>query len=167
MIEIKEQDILRAAEEGMDAFLQVFTDHYIDFLTGEPSAQTMEQLNGDQHTLLAYHYFLEEVRTGGFCQLIQNGYGPYIFENPFAKAMRLWGLKDFSKLIYKAKEIYDEHKVDLTKERNEEEFMAMYEQYEAFDDLEELFFEQEELITMQIASYVDEHIDLFAEVIKI
>lgn len=166
MIEIKEQDIIKAAEEGMDAFLQVFTDHYKAALAGDPSAETMNQLNGEQHSLLAYHFFVEEVRTGGFCQLIQNGYGPYIFENPFAKAMRLWGLKDFSKLIYKAKEIYDEHKVDLTKERSEEEFMAMYEQYEAFDELEEQFFEEEELISMQIASYVDEHIDLFAKIVK-
>lgn len=40
---------------------------------------------------------------GGFVQLIQNGYGPYIFDNPFAKAMRMFGAKEFSKLIYEAK----------------------------------------------------------------
>lgn len=42
--------------------------------------------------------------------------------------------------------------------------MAMYEQYEAFDDLEEQYMEEEEQITAQIAMYVDEHLDSFAEV---
>jgi ribosome assembly protein YihI (activator of Der GTPase) len=101
---------------------------------------------------------------GGFVQLIQNGYGPYIFDNPFAKAMRMFGAKDFSKLIYEAKKIYDAHRADLEKERTEEEFMAMYEQYEAFDDLEEQYMEEEEQITAQIATYVDEHLDSFAQV---
>ena len=131
---------------------------------GKINADTMPLLNGYQHTLLGYHFFREEVMEGGFVQLIQNGYGPYIFDNPFAKAMRMFGAKEFSKLIYEAKKIYDAHREDLEKERTEEEFMAMYEQYEAFDDLEEQYMEEEEQITAQIATYVDEHLDSFAEV---
>ena len=69
-------------------------------------------------------------------------------------------------LIYKAKKIYDASREDLEKERTEEEFMAMYENYEVFDDLEEEFFEMEEELTTLIASYVDEHLDLFAEIKK-
>ena len=85
-------------------------------------------------------------------------------DNPFAKAMRLFGAKDFSKLVYEAKKIYDENREDLEKERDEEAFMAMYEQYEAFDDLEEQFMDMEEQVTAQVASYVDEHIEQFAAV---
>lgn len=54
----------------------------------------------------------------------------------------------------------------LEKERTDDEFMAMYEQYEAFDDLEEAFMDMEELVTAQIAEYVDEHIGQFAEIVK-
>lgn len=78
--------------------------------------------------------------------------------------MRLFGAKDFSKLVYEAKKIYDENREDLEKERDEEAFMAMYEQYEAFDDLEEQFMDMEEQVTAQVASYVDEHIEQFAAV---
>ena len=42
--------------------------------------------------------------------------------------------------------------------------MAMYEQYEAFDDLEEQFMDMEEQVTAQVASYVDEHIEQFAAI---
>ena len=130
------------------------------------TAGTMALLTGEQHSLLAYQIFRDEIMVGGFCQLIQNGYGGYIFDNPFAKVMRLWGAEEFSKLVYRAKKIYDAHREDLEKERTEDEFMAMYEQYEAFDELEEEYFEMEEQVTVIIASYVDEHLELFGEIIK-
>ncbi len=163
-ITVSDADLRKGAEEGMDAFLKVFIDKYLEVTGGVINEKTMPLLNGYQHTLLGYHFFREEVMEGGFVQLIQNGYGPYIFDNPFAKAMRLFGAKDFSKLIYEAKKIYDAHRADLEKDCTEDEFMAMYEQYEAFDDLEEKYMEDEELITAQIASYVDEHLDSFATI---
>lgn len=163
-ITVSDADLRKGVEEGMDAFLKVFIDKYLEVTGGKINADTMLLLNGYQHTLLGYHFFREEVMEGGFVQLIQNGYGPYIFDNPFAKAMRMFGAKEFSKLIYEAKKIYDAHRADLEKECTEEEFMAMYEQYEAFDDLEEQYMEEEEQITAQIATYVDEHLDSFAQV---
>lgn len=163
-ITVSDADLRKEAEEGMDAFLKVFTDKYLEVTGGEINAETMPLLNGYQHSLLGYHFFREEVLEGGFVQLIQNGYGPYIFENPFAKAMRLFGAKDFSKLIYDAKNIYDANKADLQKECTDDEFMAMYEQYEAFDDLEEQFMDMEEMVTAKIAEYVDEHLEDFAEI---
>ena len=161
-IKIKDVDLAKAAAEGMDAFLDVFVEAFLKPTDGQITAETLQNLNGDQITLLAYHVLHEELMDGGFVQLIQNGYGPFIFDNPFAKAMRLWGLKEFSKQIYKAKEIYDKDKVDLTRERTDEEFMAMYEDYEVFDDLDDWFITEEEGITAQIAYYVDEHMDRFA-----
>lgn len=163
-ITVKDADLRKGAEAGMDEFLQVFIDKYLELTGDDVSADTMSFFNGYQHTLLGYHYFRREVLEGGFVQLIQNGYGPYIFDNPFAKAMRMFGAKEFAKLIYAAKKIYDEHKEDLQKERTDEEFMAMYERYEEFDDLEEKFMDMEEQVTAQIAAYVDEHLEQFAVV---
>ena len=155
-IKVKDEDLRRGAEAGMDEFLNVFIHKYLEVTGGVINAETMPLLNGYQHTLLGYHFFREEVLEGGFIQLIQNGYGPYIFDNPFAKAMRMFGAKDFSQLIY------DAHREDLEKECSDDEFMAMYEQYEAFDDLEEAYMDMEERVTAQIAEYVDEHLEQFA-----
>lgn len=166
MIEVTDAALQQAAGEGMDAFIQVFTDAYEKVTGGELTAETMPLLTGEQHSLLAYRIFRDELMDGGFCQLIQNGYGGYIFSNPFAKVMRLWGVGDLSKLVYAAKKIYDAHREDLERERTDDEFMAMYEQYEAFDELEEKFLEKEEEYTALVASYVDEHLDLFAKIIK-
>ncbi|MDD4637042.1 MAG: DMP19 family protein [Bacteroidales bacterium] len=161
---IKGEQLSAAAEQGMDEFIAVFTNAYLEMIQDNLTSESMQQLNGHQNTLLAYHYFVQEIQSGGFVQLIQNGYGPYIFDNPFAKAMRLFGAKELSKLIYKAKKIYDEHRERLERETTEDEFMAMYEEFEAFDDLEEEYFELEEEATAAIAHYIDEHLDLFATI---
>ncbi|MBR6538374.1 MAG: DMP19 family protein [Bacteroides sp.] len=165
MIEVSDAALRQAAEEGMDAFIQVFTDAYKQVIGDEWNAEKMALLNAEQHTLLAYQLFRDEVMEGGFCQLIQNGYGGYIFMNPFAKALRLWGVGDLTKLIYSAREIYVANKEDLERERTDEEFMAMYEQYEAFDDLEDAFLEKEEMFTALVAEYVDEHLTQFASIV--
>ena len=166
MIEVKETDFLRWKGEEMDTFINRLTDLYMEELGGKFTVETMPRLTGEQHTLLAYRIFRDELMEGGFCQLIQNGYGAYIFDNPFAKAMRLWGLSGFSKLIYAAKKIYDAHREDLERERTDEEFMAMYEQYEAFDELEDEFVEYEEDVTCAVAAYVEAHPELFVKIVE-
>lgn len=165
MIEVSDAALRVAAEEGMDAFIQVFTDAYKQVIDDDWNAEKMALLNAEQHTLLAYQLFRDEVMEGGFCQLIQNGYGGYIFMNPFAKALRLWGVGELTKIIYSAREIYVANKQDLERERTDEEFMAMYEQYEAFDDLEDKFLEKEEQFTALVAQYVDDHLAQFATIV--
>ena len=91
MIEVMESALQKAAGEGMDEFIQVFTDKYKEIIGGELTADTMPLLTGEQHSLLAYQIFRDEIMFGGFCQLIQNGYGGYIFYKPFSKTMRHGG----------------------------------------------------------------------------
>lgn len=165
MVKIKDQLLATAAGKSMDDFLQVFIDAYLKEIDGKLTPENMSKLNGSQHTLLAWHFFSTEMREGGFVQLIQNGYGGYIFGNPFAKAIRQFGALELSKLIYKAKEIYDPNKKELERETTEEEFNAMYVDFEVFDELEEKYFDIEEEQTAIIAAWVDDHISDFAEII--
>ena len=154
-----------------DSFLDHVHQTLLDAIGGELNAETMSRLNGDQITLLAYYMLREEVLNGGFIQLIHNGLGPFIFLNPFAKAMRLWGqatetegstiLHDFSKLIYKGRELFEQYGEALTQPCTDDEFMALFEQYPQFDDLDDTFVESEEEITTIIARYVEAHLDRF------
>ena len=163
-IEIPEDALRAGAEKGYAAFLNVFTDKYLEVLGGAVNAENMSMLNGYQHALLSLRIFTEQMEEGGFIQLIQNGYGPYIFNNPFAKAMRLMGAKDFSKLIYDAKEVYDRNKEVLEADYSDDEFMALYEQFDKLGDLDDEFLDTENNIMEIIATYVDEHISDFAVV---
>src|SRR5574344_2282878 len=156
-IKIKEACAISAANEDMDAFIECFTNAIYDAIGGELNAENMSQLTVPQITLLGYKILRDEVMDGGFVQLIHNGYGGFIFLNPFAKAMRLWGLKDLPDLIYDARKLYDKYHHEIEKECSGEEFMAMFEKYEEFDDLDDRFVEHEEEYTNSIAIYVDQN----------
>lgn len=165
-ITISDQILRQAAEKGFDEFLTAVTNAVIEAGGGELNAESMARLSPDQITLWGYHILHEELMNGGFVQLIYNGYGPFFFDNPFAKAMRLWGLHDFSKLLYKAKKLYDVHKEELTRECTDEEFMARFEEFSEFDELDDSFIEDEEAITSAVAAYVDENLDRFLTVVN-
>ena len=161
-VNIPETKLQEAAGLGTDAFLKAVHDAILSAIGGEVNAETLPLLNGEQTTLLAYFILREEVMDGGFIQLIHNGYGPFIFLNPFAKAMRIWGAHEFSKLIYKGRKLFETHEKALTAECSDEEFMALFEKYPEFDDLDDLFVESEDAWMDDIAHYIDDNLEKFA-----
>ena len=82
----------------------------------------MGELNADQITLLSWEILHDELMDGGFVQLIYNGYGPFIFKNPFAKALRQWEMREPSKLVYDAHTLWLKHRERIEKEMSDEEF---------------------------------------------
>ena len=163
-IRIKDETLRQAAAEGMDAFVGAFVKAIREAIGGELTAENMGQLTSDQITLLAWDTLHEEVMDGGFVQLIHNGYGPFMFKNPVAKALKLWGLRDLSKLIYDAHTLYTKHGTAIEKDCSDEEFMALFEQFPDFDNLDDEFIEHEEDWTAQIAAYIDQNIEKFATI---
>ena len=141
------------AHTYMDDRLQEIREHLLARVGGALTAGSMQQLTADEVTLLAYCTLREEVMDGGLVQLIYNGYGPFIFLNPFAKAMRLWGLKDFSKLLYEGRKFFEEHGAKIQQEMSDEDFMALFEQFPEADDFDDTFIENEEDITRQVLDH--------------
>lgn len=166
MIQITETQIVESLTKEDIDYIKLYTDAYLAEVDNELNADNMHKLNGHQHALLAYTYFWEEINHGGFVQLIQNGYGGYIFDNPTAKAFKIFGADGTARLIYKAKEIFDANRKELERDTTDEEFHAMYEEYEVFDEIEEKFFQIEKEQTAIIAKYVDKNRALFAEIIN-
>ena len=149
---VRDADLRRAAEAGMDEFIKVFTDAIYDFIGGELNAENIGMLNSDQISLLAYVILRDSVMDGGFVELIQ--------------AMREWGLHDLYKIIRKCHRFYMIHHESIEKDCTQEEFDALYEQFPMFDDFDDAFVEEEENFTTCVANYVDEHIDNFAKIVN-
>ena len=163
-VTISDEVLRKAAGEGMDAFVGAFVTTIKEAIGGQLTAETLSELNSDQITLLAWDVLHEEVMDGGFVQLIHNGYGPFIFKNPFAKALKQWGLRELSKLIYDAHTLYVKYHEKIEQDCTDDEFMALFEQFPEFDDMDDEFVEKEEAWTEDIARYIDEHIEKFAKV---
>lgn len=161
---VSDAALRKAATEGMDAFVGVFVSAINEAVGGTLTVEALAELSADQVTLLAWDILHEEVMDGGFIQLIHNGYGGFIFRNPFAKMVNLWGIDGLGTLINKGRKLYYEHHEDLEADCSDEEFMALFERYPAFDDLDDRFVENEERWTEQIAQYIDDHLESFATI---
>ena len=161
-VRVKDAQLSAAALEGMDAFLQVFIDALRQAIGGEPTAETMAELNADQMTLLCWDTLHQEVMDGGFIQLIHNGYGPFIFKNPFAKALnKMWQMRELSKRLYEVHTLWLKYREELERDCTDDEFMALFERFPEFDDYDDWFVENEEELTAQVARYVDDNIEKF------
>ena len=150
----------------MDAFVATFVTAIRQALGGPLTAGNLGELNADQATLLAWDTMHEEVMDGGFVQLIHNGYGPYIFQNPFARALKkLWGMRELSKMVYDAHVLWLRHRQEIERDCSDEEFMAMFERFPEFDDLDDRFVEHEEEWTADIARHIDQNLEKFARIV--
>ncbi len=165
-VKVSEARLMAAAEEGMDSFIDVFVQAIYESIGGELNGESMAELNADQVTLLAYVILRDEVMDGGFVLLIHDGYGGFIFKNPFSRMMRHWGLDSLASVINKVHKLYTHYHDEIELDYTDEEFMALYERLPEFDDYDDTFVENEEEWTQLVAYYVDEHIERFATVEK-
>ena len=82
-------------------FLNTETDAILARIGGELTESNMDRLTLNEHCLLAYRYLRDEVMEGGFIQMIQNGYGPYVLLGPFPMLLKKqWGMKPFGQFLF-------------------------------------------------------------------
>ena len=68
-ITVKENILKQAAERSIDDFLEVIVNAIYESVNFRLDATSMQTLNADQITLLAYKIMQTEVMDGGFIQL--------------------------------------------------------------------------------------------------
>lgn len=158
---ISHGDWQKLASENADTLLEQVVQYIVDKAGGSLTAESMARLSAEQLTLWGYYILRDELMDGGFIQLIHNGYGPFFFKNPFAKMMKTWNLADLAKLINRANKLDAVYGQEIVKECTDEEFMALFERFPDFDNLDDEFVENEEMFTNRIADYVREHWELF------
>lgn len=149
-------EMIRMAELAPAQLIEAVTDSYLAAVGGALTAENMDKLTADQHSLLCYRYILDEVMEGGFIQLIMNGYAPYVLEGPFPMVVKkFWEMKEFSKFLYEVKRQFHLHQDELLKDMDDEEFMALYEQQEELNDLGDDFLDEyQEDVTPQVAKMI-------------
>ena len=133
-------------------FLNTETDAILARIGGELTESNMDRLTLNEHCLLAYRYLRDEVMEGGFIQMIQNGYGPYVLLGPFPMLLKKqWGMKTFGQFLFNVSREYKAHRKELESDKSDEEFMAQYEQFEILNDYGDDYLDDyEESVTPQI-----------------
>ena len=69
VVKIDEAKVIEAAKAGNDEFVDVFYNAILDFCGGVITAETMQEINPEQMTLVVFKTLHEEVMDGGFVQL--------------------------------------------------------------------------------------------------
>lgn len=135
--------------------LNALTDQFIARIGGQLTNDNMNLLSLNEHCLLAYRYLRDEVMDGGFIQLIQNGYGPYVLLGPFPMLMKKeWGQKQFGQFLFDVAREYKAHRAELEADKSDEDFMAQYEQFEALNDYGDDYLDDyEETVTPAIVEH--------------
>ncbi|MBS7408816.1 MAG: DMP19 family protein [Prevotellamassilia sp.] len=164
-IQITRNNLEAATNESGEAVARE-VKNAIEQACGSLTAETLTALNAEQVTLWAFFILHDEVMDGGFVQLIHNGYGPFFFRNPFTKAMQLWGIDTIVPIMRHAEKLYRKHGADIEKPCSDEAFMALFEQFPQFDDLDDEFIEEEENICQAVGQYVADHLERFVEVVN-
>ena len=146
--------------ESVD-FLNATTDSLIDRIGGQLTEQNMNLLTLNEHIMLAYRYLRDEVMEGGFIQLIQNGYGPYVLLGPLPMLMkRELGLKKFGQLLFNVQHEYKANRETLEADKDDDEFMAQYEQFEQLNDYGDDYLDDyEEAVTPAVAEWFSSQAD--------
>ena len=146
--------------ESVD-FLNATTDSLIDRIGGQLTEQNMNMLTLKEHIMLAYRYLRDEVMEGGFIQLIQNGYGPYVLLGPLPMLMkRELGLKKFGQLLFNVQHEYKANRETLEADKDDDEFMAQYEQFEQLNDYGDDYLDDyEEVVTPAVAEWFSSQAD--------
>lgn len=165
-INIQEKTLTDAAQKGSEAFVEVIVEAIQKAVGEELTAEKMARFSADQLSLLAYWHLREEVMEGGFIQLIYNGWGSFIFQNPFSNVLKSWNMEELSRMIDKCHRLFSQYRGEIERGMSDEEFMALYEELPKFEKFDDDFVENESRWTDEIARYVDEHIDEFVTMEK-
>ena len=141
--------------EDSVTYLNSETDQLIARIDGQLTDDNMNLLSLNEHCLLAYRYLRDEVMDGGFIQLIQNGYGPYVLLGPFPMLMKKeWGQKQFGQFLFDVAREYKAHRSELEADKSDDDFMAQYEQFEALNDYGDDYLDDyEETVTPAIVEH--------------
>lgn len=140
-------------------YINRLTDEVIKRIGGQLTEENMNKLSLDEHCMIAYRYLRDEVMEGGFIQLIQNGFGPYVLLGPFPMLMKKkYGMKKFGQFLFDVAHEYKAHKEELEADKTEDEFMAQYEKFEKLNEYGDEFLDDwEEEVTPKIAELFKEN----------
>ena len=131
--------------------------------------EIIPRLNSSRQTLLTFCLLDNSMRCGcsnysdpgepwsvkgGFLQLIYDGYGEYVFEKPFSGTIKTWGCKKTSRIIEKARSIYEKHKDKVGKVKTLKELSYLCSEITDFETLDYKYI----MISVEEAEKVREYI---------
>lgn len=150
------------ASTSNEEYVYMLVEAYERLASPDIPLARLNSFTDEAAILLLFSTLKDQVENGGFIQLIQNSYGPAFFDSPFARDIDGWGATQLAGLMEQVKSVYRANKAYLERPRAIPEFSALYKEFQAFEPLEDRFYEIIDSQTAIIRAYVEQHLDQFA-----
>jgi hypothetical protein len=147
-----------------DEYLHLVVEAYERLASPNAPLAKLDSFTNEAAVLLLFSTLKGQVENGGFIQLIQNGYGPAIFDSPLGQDLARWGATQMTELLDQARAIYQAHRAHLERPRALSEFSALYKEFTQFEPLENQFYDLAASQTASVRAYVAQHLSQFAQV---
>ena len=145
-----------------DEYLYLLVEAYERLASPNDPLAKLDSFTNEAAVLLLFSTLKEQVENGGFIQLIQNGYGPAIFDSPLGQDLARWGATQTAALLDQARANYQAHRAYLERPRDLSEFSALYKEFTQFEPLENQFYDLAASQTASVRAYVAQHLSQFA-----
>ena len=154
---------LDAAVDPAD-YIYLFIEKYHQLISADTTGQIQNEFNAEQNVLMAYNLFDGQVCNGGFIQLIENGYGPYVFDSPLSEHLRDWGLAKTADLIDQARTFYLPKREILERKKTLAEFAKLYQEHPEFEPLDDEYYKIVDSERELIKEHIQGHLSDFARI---
>jgi len=141
--------------------------------------EIMPKLNSSRQTLLTFCLFDSSMSTygsnydpanpddkwsikGGFLKALYYGYGEYVFEKSFSKIIKTWGAKKISRIVEKARGLYEKYKDRVKKVKTEKELSCLCSEITDFEILDNEYLMISIKEAEKIKKYIENNINEFA-----
>lgn len=159
------KDELEAADHDALKYLFLFADKYTKHISASPDGAIQQQMTLEQNVLLAFVDMDNQISNGGFIQLIENGYGKFVFDTPLSAILNDWGAIKTAYILDRARVIYHHKRDILEREKTLEEFAKLYQEHPDFEDLEKEYYAVIDSERFIIKRYIETHIASFAKIV--
>ncbi|MBS1625534.1 MAG: DMP19 family protein [Bacteroidetes bacterium] len=164
IVPILKQEEFDAFKDDAGELIRRLCENYRSIMTADPSQQ-LPGLTTEQNVLLAFEAWDGQVRNGGVIQLIENGYGSFIFDTPVAGHLRAWGLERTASIIDSGRELYRAKREILEREKTLQEFALLYQEHPEFEPMDKEYDVICDEERRKVAQYVKAHLPLFVRII--
>ena len=162
---ISKSEIETASKEPHE-LISLLVSRYRDMIMVDSTGQIQHEMTAEQNVLMAFDVLDGQVSNGGFIQLIENGYGSFIFDTPLSEHLREWGAEKIAALIDQARPLYEANKEVLERKKTLQEFAKMYQEHPEFDALDKEFCEVIDGERGVIVAYIMGHLEGFVDRIE-
>jgi hypothetical protein len=145
-----------------DDYLYLLAEAYERLASPAIPLTKLDSFTNEAAVLLLFSTLKGQVENGGFIQLIQNGYGPAIFDSPLGQDLARWGATQTAALLDQTRAIYQAHRAYLERPQALSEFSALYKEFTQFEPLENQFYDIAASQTASVRAYVAQHLSQFA-----